>query len=197
MIRVNLLPDDLEIQQAPINPALPLAACAIVPFLLIVPLHLKMKSTDKSLQEDITAKRQKLNSLQSIIKQVQELESAKTQLSNRKGVIKQLEDERLRYPQFMDDFVKLLPGNLWLTSLSTIQQPSGNIMNVTMDVVALDNYAIADLISNFENSQTFTDVDLGPITASANSQTGGQSMTFRVSATYKRVEPIPDASKKS
>jgi len=197
MIRINLLPDDLEVQQTPINPVLPLAACGILPLLVIIPLHLKLQATQKELQADITQKRQDLDKLQSIIKQVQELENARTQLNNRKNIIKQLEDERLRYPQFMDDFVKLLPGNLWLTNLTTLQQPAGNTMTLTMEVIALDNYAIADLISNFETSQVFTDVDLGQITASGNTQTGAQSMAFRVSATYKRMEPISDASKKS
>lgn len=70
-------------------------------------------------------------------------------------------------------------------------------MSIAADVIALDNYAIADLISNMENSQAFTEVDLGAISASANTQTGGQSMSFRVTATYKKVEGIPDASKKS
>lgn len=126
MIRINLLPVDQEVsEQAPIKPAIPLAVCALLPFIVIFPLHFKMKATHTALQEDIVRKRAKLDELQSVIRQVQELENAKTQLNNRKNVIKQLENERLRYPMFMDDFLKLLPGNLWLTSLSTIQKDGG------------------------------------------------------------------------
>jgi len=92
--------------------------------------------------------------------------------------------------------MKLLPGNLWLTNLTTITQPNSDILTVGMDVIALDNYAIADLIANLETSQIFTDVDLGSIAAS-QTQAGGQSMTFHVTTTYRKLNPIPDATKKS
>ncbi len=197
MIRINLLPADFAVPQSPINPTLPLGVCALLPILVAIPLHLKMQSTQKQLKTEISEKQQKLDSLQAIIRQVQELENARTQLNNRKGVIKQLEDERLRYPRFLDDFVKLIPGNLWLTGISTVQQPQGAALNVSMDVTALDNYAVADLISNLENSQVFTDVDMGPLSASANSTTGGQTISFRVTATYKKLENVSDATKKS
>ena len=64
-----------------------------------------------------------------------------------------------------------------------------------MDVVALDNYAIADLIANLETSQIFSEVDLGAI-AAAQSPTG-QTMTFHVTTNYQKAANIPYASKKS
>ena len=47
------------------------------------------------------------------------------------------------------------------------------MMTVTMQVSALDNYALADLISNLESSQIFTDTELGSRSPSATLPTGG------------------------
>ncbi len=63
-----------------------------------------------------------------------------------------------------------------------------------MDVVALDNYAIADLIANLETSQIFSEVDLGAI--STSQVPTGQTMNFHISANYKKAETIADANKK-
>lgn len=197
MIRVNLLPAEMEAgpSQAA-SPVVPLTAAVILPILILVPIHLSKMATRKKLESDSASLKSELDRYQPIIAQVEALERAKAQLNQRKNIIQQLESERLRYPQFMDDFVKLLPGNLWLTNLTTVTQPNSNVLTVGMDVTALDNYAIADLIANLETSQIFTDVDLGSISAS-QTQTGVQSITFHVNTIYRKLNPLPDATKKS
>ena len=194
MIRINLLPAELEAAPSQINPAVPPALIVALAVIILVPVQLHEMATRKRLQTEVATLKSELDRYQPIIAQVEALEAAKTQLTNRKTVIQQLENERLHYPQFLDDFVKLLPGNLWLTNLTTAMV--GNSMTVNMDVLALDNYAIADLISNLETSQLFADVDLGQISASQTS-TGQQNMSFHVTATYRKGAIVPDATKKS
>jgi len=195
MIRINLLPAQMESAPMHINPAIPLSAAAIIPALICTPIHISQMATRQRLRSETTSLKSELDRYQPIIAQVEALEQAKVQLTQRKSVIQQLESERLRYPQFMDDFVKLLPGNLWLTNLNTVPQPTGNAMTVNLDVIALDNYAIADLISNLETSQIFGDVELGSISTSQSAN--GQSMTFHVTTTYRKASALPDATKKS
>ncbi len=195
MIRINLLPAELESAPSRVNPALPLSAAVILPILILIPIHLSQMATRKRLQTESISLRNELERYQPIIAQVDALEAAKTALTQRKGIIQQLENERLRYPQFLDDFLKLLPGNLWLTNLVTSNQPTTGLMVISMDVVALDNYAIADLIANLETSQIFADVDLGAIAASQS--TTGQSMSFHVNTNYKKAATVSDATKKS
>ncbi len=196
MIRINLLPAELEAApSARINPALPLSASVILPALILIPIHLNQMATRKRLQTESASLKSELERYQPIIAQVEALEAAKVQLTQRKSVIQQLESERLRYPQFLDDFLKLVPNNLWLTNLVTATQPNSNTLAVSMDVIALDNYAVADLIANLETSQIFTEVDLGAISA-AQTPTG-QTMTFHVSTNYKKMETAPNATKKS
>jgi type IV pilus assembly protein PilN len=195
MIRINLLPAELESAPTQINPAIPLGAAVLVPLLVLTPVHFAQVSKRNDLEKKVKRLTDELASYQPIIARVEALEKTKKQLNDRKSVIQSLETERLRYPQFMDDFLKLLPSNLWLTNLTTAIQPAGNIMTVNMDVTALDNYAIADLVANLETSQIFTDVDLGTITATQTPN--GQTMGFHLTTVYRKAAPVPDASKKS
>jgi Tfp pilus assembly protein PilN len=195
MIRINLLPAELESAPLQLNPAIPLGGAAALTILLVSIVHFHQASTRNKLRSEKESLQSELARYQPILDQVNALEQAKVQLTNRKTVIQQLESERLRYPQFMDDFLKLLPGNLWLTNLTTTSQPGGQML-IAMDVTALDNYAIADLIANLETSQIFTDVDLGAIAATQTPQ-AGQTMTFRVTANYRKSNSPTDATKKS
>jgi Tfp pilus assembly protein PilN len=194
MIRINLLPAELESAPSQMNPIIPISFAVIIPTLILTPIHLNEMATRKRLQTETASLKSELERYQPIIAQVEALEAAKTQLTQRKSIIQDLESERLRYPQFLDDFLKLLPSNLWLSNLVTVGPPNSNILTVNMDVVALDSYAIADLIANLETSQTFSDVDLGAITISQNS--GGQTMSFHVATNYRKAATVSDANKK-
>jgi len=195
MIRINLLPTEAEAAPTPINPVIPLVTAALLPMFVLVPIHLGQSAKKSRIEKDVINAKNDLDRYQPIIAKVDELEKTRKTLTDRKGVINQLESERLRYPQFMEDFLKLLPTNMWLTNLTTAIQPNGNQMTVGMDVQALDNYAIADLIANLETSQIFTDVDLGTINVAA-SATGGSTMSFHVNTVYRKAA-VPDAIKKS
>jgi Tfp pilus assembly protein PilN len=195
MIRINLLPAEMEAAPSQINPAIPLSIAVIIPALVLTPIHLGQMATRRRIQTETASLKSELERYQPIIAQVEALESAKVQLSQRKSIIQQLESERLRYPQFLDDFLKLLPGNLWLTNLTTIGKPNDTAMTVNMDVMALDNYAIADLVANLETSQLFSDVDLGAI-AISNAATG-QTMSFHITTNYRKAASVSDANKKS
>src|ERR1035437_1083833 len=194
MIRINLLPAELESAPSQMSPAIPLSIAVIVPALILAPIHVTHMATHKRLQTEAASLKSELDRYQPIIAQVEALESAKVQLTQRKSVIQQLETERLRYPQFFDDFLKLLPGNLWLTNLNTSGQ-GDTALTVNIDVVALDNYAIADLIANLETSQIFSEVDLGAI--SATQSPSGQTMSFHVTTIYRKAVTTPNANKKS
>jgi Tfp pilus assembly protein PilN len=195
MIRINLLPAEMESAPSQINPAIPMSIAVIIPALILTPIHLGQMATRKRLQTDTASLNSELERYKPIIAQVEALESAKVQLSQRKSVIQSLETERLRYPQFLDDFLKLLPGNLWLTNLTTIGRPNDNVMTLNMDVTSLDNYAIADLVANLETSQLFSDVDLGAIAMS--NAAAGQTMSFHITTNYRKAATVPDANKKS
>ena len=198
MIRINLIPTEIESVSAPtlISPAVPVGIVAAASFVIIGLMYTVQQKNQRQLQIQEDDLNNKLQRYQPLIAEVDSVEQAKQQLTNRKSVIQQLESDRLRYPQFMDDFIKLLPGNLWLNNLTTTLAAQANTMTVGMDVTALDNYAIADLIANLETSQIFTNVELGPITAvQAAAPATGQTMTFHVNTTYRKLNLLTDATK--
>ena len=195
MIRINLLPAEyIQTPQRKINPAV-VVGIAQVPLIVILSLvYLPKVSQNKSLKRDVEDLNSKLERYKPIIAQVESLEQAKAQLQQQSNVIQSLESERLRYPIFMDDFLKLLPSNIWLTNLNTaIQSADGMALN--MDVVALDNYAIADFISNLETSGIFTDVELGAISFSQG-VTGTAILNFHLTTNYKKGGNAANAAKK-
>ena len=195
MIRINLLPPEVdEVVEQKGNPGYIVGGVAGVMIAVLIPISWVQHSRRNHLQSEITSIQSELDRYKPIIAQVEALEAAKTQLQTRKSLIQQLENERLRYPYFMEDLLKLLPNSVWLTNLTTTLLPDGASMNIALDIQALDHYAVADLVSNLETSQIFTEVDLGTIQLSQTAT--GQSISCHVTTTYRKVA-ITNAPKKS
>lgn len=195
MIHINLLPETTQQVEFHFNPAYVLAPAGIVMSAILFGMYRSEVNTRDQQRQEIIKRNSEIKTLEPIIAQVEALEAAKAQLSQKKGIIQSIESERLRYPQLMDDLVRLLPNNVWLNSLVTTM--ANNLMSITMQVSALDNYALADLISNLESSQIFTDTDLGAVTSAANGPNGGQTLNFQITTSYRRLGMGNDALKKS
>ena len=195
MIRINLLPPDIQVSEHKINPTYVMSWVGGFLVILLLPTTWVQYSRRGHLQDEIRSLQNELDRYKPIVAQVEALEQAKAQLQQRKTIIEQLENERLRYPYFIEDFLKLLPSNVWLTNLTTTLPPEGLSITVSMDVIALDHYAVADMVSNLETSQIFSDVDLGPITLVQAAT--GQTINFHVTATYRKALLTVNAPKKS
>lgn len=196
MIRVNLLPPEIHVSEHKFNPSYVVAGVGGALVLFLIPVTATQYSRRSRLRAEYTSLESELDRYKPIVAQVEALEAAKSQLQQRKGIIQQLENERLRYPYFMEDFLKLMPGNLWLTNMVTTLPADGSSIGLSVDVIALDHYAVADMVSNLETSQIFSDVDLGPITMTQTT-TGSQSITFHVTTLYRKAVLNANAPKKS
>jgi len=186
MIRINLLPPELQVVERKLNPNHVVVGVAVVLAVLIVPHALIQSSRRSHLTQEVDSLKGELERYRPIVAQVEALEAAKAELQQRKSVIQSLESERLRYPYFMEDFLKLLPNNVWITNMTTTLPADGSTLNVAMDVLALDHYAIADMVSNLETSQIFSDVGVGGITMT-QTPTGGQSVSTRITSVYRKA----------
>lgn len=189
MIRVNLLPPEVQgVSEFKLNPSYVVAGVGVFLILFLLPISWAQVSRRKHLKDDVSAVQNELERYKPIVAQVDQLDQAKVQLQQRKTVIQSLENERLRYPYFMEDFLKLLPNNIWLTNMATTLPASGpsdsSQIGVSMDVVALDHYAVADMVSNLETSQIFSDVDVGAITLVPTPTS--QTVTFHINSTYRK-----------
>lgn len=187
MIRINLLPPEMHAAaERKLNPNYVVGGVAIALFAIIAADAAMQTSLRRNLREESQSLTNELERYKPIVAQVETLERAKAELQQRKSVIQSLETERLRYPYFMEDYLKLLPSNVWITSLSTTLSGDSTTLSVAMDVLALDHYAVADLVSNLETSQIFSDVTVGPISLS-QAATGQSSISCRVTTTYRKA----------
>jgi Tfp pilus assembly protein PilN len=187
MIRVNLLPPEIKAAtEFKLNPAYVVGGVAGVLVIALIPVTMMQYSKRSRLHAEAISLQSELERYKPIVAQVEALEAKKSELQQRKSIIQSLENERLRYPYFMEDFLKLLPNNVWLTALATTLPADGSSISVTMDIIALDHYAVADMVSNLETSQIFSEVDIGPI---ALSQIGSslQSISFHLSTVYRKA----------
>src|SRR5262249_50595978 len=157
---------DTQASEFKFNPAYAVGGVAGFLIIFLLPIYLAQVSKRKHIREEVSSVQSELEHYKPIVAQVEMLEQAKAQLEQRKNIIQQLENERLRYPYFMEDFIKLVPNNVWLTNLATTLPPDNSSITVGMDVIALDHYAVADMVSNLETSQIFSDVEVGAITLS-------------------------------
>jgi len=199
MIRINLLPPEVQASaEFKLNPMVVIGGVAGLMVAILTPISITQYSRRSKLKAEAVSLSSELERYKPIVAQVEALEAAKAQLQQRKSIIQTLENERLRYPYFMEDFLKLLPSNIWLTNLITVLPADGTSIAVTMDIIALDHYAVADMVSHLETSQIFSDVDIGPIqmNQTQTNQVTSQSITFHLVATYRKAGSLPNAAKK-
>jgi|GEM_PF-772925 type IV pilus assembly protein PilN len=183
MIRINLLPREVRAEKVPAAMLLPAGIVLTAVIAIMIPVTISMRTSCSSLHRQMVNLQREIDRFQPQVQRVDEMEKNKTQLQARKNLVLLLENERLTYPVFFEDLLKELPSNLWFTSMTTVKKPDSS-MGIDLDIVALDNYVIADFLSNLETSKTFTGADLGTISAAQN-PAGGTTLSFHLRMNYR------------
>lgn len=143
---------------------------------------LKFRTLNR-LQTRLELTKQELTRYESIVKQVEALQSTKAVLEAKKNVINSLMLSRLFYPQFMENILRLLPSNVWFKTITT--KLSGmEKMTVDLDAEAIDVYSIADFISALVSNADFSNTELKALTTQYSEKT--QTSTFRLSFDYEK-----------
>src|SRR5207302_8127536 len=101
MIRINLLPLDVQATERKIDSNLIIGVVAGGLVVLLIPFTWAQYAARSRLRTDLTAVQAELDHYRPIVAQVEALEAAKSALQQRKTIIQSLESERLRYPFFM------------------------------------------------------------------------------------------------
>ena len=143
MIRINLLPREIYVQDA--RRQLRFIGVVVLGTVVVLLLglygwQLNIKRQEEAKNAGLTAE---LHKYQVIVDEVADLEQARNLLRARRDVIRQLLVGRLIYPKFFEDFMALLPSEVWVASMNTQLDPTG-VMTVTMTAQSLSNFAIAD-----------------------------------------------------
>jgi len=91
------------------------------------------------------------------IKEIRELESAKTALLTRMNVIQDLQSRRPMVVHMVDELVKAVPDGLYLTNM----KQSGNV--VTLSGIAQSNARVSAFMRNLDKSNWFDNPELDVI----------------------------------
>ena len=188
MIRINLLPREIYIEDA--RRQIKSIGIAVVFFVIAVMLGIYLWQFNVQHREE--ARNVELNTelkkYQAIVDQVSELEQTRNLLRARRDVIQQLLIGRLIYPKFFEDFMALLPSEIWVANIGTTLDSQG-VMSVTVTAQSLSNFAIADWLTNLQSSPLCSDVKLGTI--SSQEQGEGKATVLGFSITFRYLKKGP------
>lgn len=187
MIRINLLPP--EVHAAAVRKQMSvlggiLGGLAVLGMLGFWGTRLVRANELEKQLEDANVE---LRKLQDIVDRVNQLEQTRNQLQARRDVIRQLVKGQLVYPKFFEDFMALIPSEVWLTNMNTNSDPSG-AMNITATAQSLSNFAIADWITNLQKSPLCSNVNLGTISTQEVGEDMPPILSFSVSFRYFRSD---------
>jgi Tfp pilus assembly protein PilN len=188
MIRINLLPREIyakrQLEQLKM---IGLLLAGVVVLAVAAFSYLQIQKEAKVDQEIGDAKRE-LVKYQEIDNRVRELDSARGQLSSQRSVIEQLLTGALIYPRFFEDYISLLPSEIWVTSVNTQMNAAGGL-EVTANAQALSNFAIADWLTNLQTSPLCSNVKMGAISGTEESDASPALYSFTMSFSYVRKGP--------
>lgn len=185
MIKINLLPPEIHV--AEVRKQLSVLGGIVAGIIVLVMMsfwlvrHLKANK----LETQLVQANEELTKYQAIVDRVNQLEQTRNQLRSRWDAIQRLMQGRLTYPKFLEDFVANLPADIWITNMSTTMDDSGQL-NVTISATSLSNFAIADWMTNLQQSSYFQNIELGTITSVEAGEGIAPNLTFTIQFRYVR-----------
>lgn len=184
MIKINLLPREIYADKARRQLASLGVGIGVLIAAVLLGFYGLLKKKEISLVKQLGEARMEETKYQAIANEVKQLEDKKAALSNRYDVIQRLVTGTLVYPKFFEDFMSLLPSDVWIGTLNTTTDPSYGLM-VQANSSALSTFAIADWLTNLQSSPLCSDVRLGGISVTEDSE-GRSVFTFQMNFTYRR-----------
>jgi type IV pilus assembly protein PilN len=160
-------------QKATLASSLILVAAA----LMIGWWYVSLNNSSKELDEQIAEAQRETIRLQSIIKQVQQLEQMEAQLQQRVTLIQQLRKGQTGPVHLLDVISHSLPDTMWLTEL----KQTGN--DILIDGQCMTLTSLSDFISGLESSGVFAGpVEIVDSQAQPPTPTAAEVIKFTVKA---------------
>jgi type IV pilus assembly protein PilN len=156
MIRINLLPFRAARKKENIRRQLTIFALSVV-FLFVVMAYyyMKLSTTMSNLTKEEQRIKVELAGYKKTIERINNLEKRIAEIRKKLDVIKDLEKKKTGPVLLLDQIAMAVPKEkLWLTSLV---EKKGKL---TLNGTAMDNETVAVFMTNLENSELITAVDL-------------------------------------
>jgi len=185
MLRINLLPYEIE-KKAELRKKILLAsvAGAVVVF-IFAGWFLMRVAKIASLKKESAKAAAELKKYDAELKKIENIKNQKKSLETRLNTIDELMASQLNYPKMMEVMTlpEILPANVWLKTF-TARDTGSEEINFKFAAEAADNYAVADFLTNLENSLQFDKIIIRGFAAGAGSP-GEKTRTLAVSCVYK------------
>jgi type IV pilus assembly protein PilN len=192
MIRINLLASD----RAQAKKKVPFQAgqkltvgCSLILVLAVLLIgwrYWTLSRYSAQVDRDIATARQETQRLASIIKQVQDFEQRKTELSQRVVLIEDLRKGQTGPVHMLDQISRGLPPMLWLTG---VKQVDGDVL---LDGLSTTQTGVSDFVSNLETSGYFRrSIDIVGTTTQPLPQGTGELVKFTLKARFQRPGETP------
>jgi type IV pilus assembly protein PilN len=189
MIRINLLPPEIHIAEVrkQMSALGGIAGGLVVVLLLAFWGSRALKANN--LEGELKKANEELAKYQAIVDKVNQLEQTRNQLKARRDVIQTLLKGRLLFPKFFEDFMRLLPDEIWISNLSSSPDPKqAGAMTVSVSAQSTSNFAIADWLTNLQASPYVSEVNLGTISADEAAEGRAPVLSFTLRFRYFRED---------
>jgi type IV pilus assembly protein PilN len=156
MIRINLLPFRAARKKENIRRQLTIFALSVVfAFVVMAYYFMKMSTTLSDRKKEEAQIKVELAGYKKTIERINSLEKKIAEIRKKLDVIKDLEKKKTGPVLLLDQIAMAVPKEkLWLTSLVEKQG------KLTLNGTAMDNETVAVFMTNLENSELITAVDL-------------------------------------
>jgi len=192
MIKVNLLsPEKKEVsgagpegapfteeeRESKINTGAIIAA-AVLTFGIIGAMYFTQAATYEAKQELLKEKKARKAELDTVLKEIAELEKASKDLDQKVKLIGDLKNRQEDAVRMMDELVDAIPDWVWLTSL----QLNGGNLNLVGK--AINNNLISDFINALKGTGCFYDIEFPG--SMRQTEAGQDVFNFRLTCKYRQ-----------
>jgi Tfp pilus assembly protein PilN len=187
MIKINLLPPEIYAAKAQQQIKVLGLAIGVVVAVLLLGYYATQFKRSRDLDMDLAAAKSELQKYEALDAEVKSFQQQESQLNSRLSVIRQLLKGTLTYPKFFEDFIALLPADIWIGSLATTTDPSYGLA-VTINAQSLTSFAIADWLTNLQQSPMCSNVKMGTITVAEQGDGRSPLYSFTMNFTFHRTD---------
>jgi len=189
MIKINLLPYRAARKKELIARQVVIALLPLVLTCLIIGFFWWSITTKTvQTQNDIDDIQAKIRQSKLKMKDIETFKEQKETLAKKMDIISTLKKNKTGPVRMLDAVASCLPGNVWLTSLNQ----KGT--DLVLDGQALDNLSISRYMVQLENSDTFSDIELGEIKTEAKASIAGGGASLKKFKMKSKVTYNGDAA---
>ncbi len=185
MIKINLIPKEIEAKAAKKKKGVLIAGAVIVFLAGVFGIYMFRVTELRGLRNRIAQVDRELRSLRPVVDKVRQIENQKNGLNRKITVIKDLMQVRLTAPVFMEDLAAAIPEGVWLSAISTV--PGEGSLQLTLGVMARDNYAVADLLNALELSENFSEVQFTGLSSTTHGEEEVRTFSLRCRYHFKEA----------